>query len=82
MTNGEQQLPMEEWFANLFGVLYAQLYLQTARDMFPGTPAIALSPAQDGLVTARVDALVRASRQRIMPPRPPAADDRPGGTRP
>lgn len=75
MSNG--QLPAEEWYANLFGVLDAILYQQVSRDMSPNTQAVALSTAQDAAVTTRADFLVRAARQRVMPS-PPTGGSPPG----
>lgn len=75
MPNG-QQVGFEQWFAALFGTLYWLLYHQVSRDLFPDTPIVSLSPQQDGLVTARVDALIRVGAQRILPPPAAAPDDR------
>lgn len=67
---------VEQWFAHLFGVPYWLLYHQVARDVFPGTPIVSLSPQQDAVITGRVDGLIRVGAQRILPQPPPAPDDR------
>jgi len=72
----EPQIPADQWFAHLFGTLYWLLYHQVSRDVFPDTPIVSLSPQQDGLITGRVDALIRVGAQRILPQPPPAPDDR------
>jgi hypothetical protein len=87
MSISPQPLPAEQWFAHLFGVLYWQLYHQVARDVFPNSSIVSLSPQEDGIVTGRVDALIRVGAQRVLPPPPAAPDDRttpppgPGGAR-
>jgi len=71
-------LPAEQWWAALIGVLYAQLYHTVALDCFPTMPVVGLSDSQDRIVTARVDFLIHAGASRLLPPRGP--DDRAGGT--
>lgn len=62
--------PIDPWLAHLFGALYGILAHQVAADLFPGTRLSTLSTAQDGMVTARTDALIRFGAERILP-KPP-----------